>query len=131
MAAVAPRCQVMRLVCDHQVERCVFGRRQDFGTLDQIDRRNHDWVDGPRIDAGRECRLAALNRRVIEHRGDDAEPLTQLERPRVTQSDRTQDQGAIDQSARSEFGQDQAGLNRLAQANFVREQHAGGAAQDG
>ena len=120
----------MRLVCDQQVERRVFRRGQNLGALDQIDRGNHHGMDGPRIDAGRELRSAALDRLVVEYDRDDAEPMAQLERPRVTQSRGTQDQGAIDQAAHLQLGQDQAGLNRLAQADRISQQHARGATED-
>ncbi len=85
----------------------------------------------PWVDASRQRLEAGRNRCLIEHGRDDGESIAELVSPRLAQPRGTQDQRAIDEAARPELGQDQAGLNRLAEADAVGQQYSRGAAQNG
>ena len=118
---LSPR-DAVRLVDDDDVPWAGGDGPQDLRPLDVVHRRNRGGERRPRVDANRQCRCQPSQHTPVDWGGADFEAPGQLVRPLFAQPRRRQNQHAVDRVSRQKLGHDQACLDRLAEADFVREQ---------
>ena len=114
--------RLMRFVDDQHIPRLRVRPAKHFGLLEEVDRRDRDWLDGPRVDVERQGIGQRRERCRIDHRRADVESTEQLVSPLVAQACRRHDERAVAPAALKQFCQHQAGLNRLAEPDFVGQQ---------
>ena len=95
---------------------------QHFGLLEEVDRRNGDRLDGPRIHVERQRVGQRRERCRVDDGRANVESVQQLVGPLLAQPRRRDDERALAPAALVQFRQHQPGLNRLAEADFVGEQ---------
>ena len=120
----------VRFVDDDDVPWAGGDGGQHLGPLDVVHRRNRRRQRRPRVDPNRQRRRQPPEHTPVDCRRGDGEALRQLVRPLLAQARRREDQDACDRAARQKLGDDQAGLNRFAEADFVREQQPRSAPAD-
>jgi hypothetical protein len=121
--------EAMRLVHHHEVDagrHCLL--RQLRARDQRLQRDDHAAVHVERIEVGAEVARDVRQPVVVEKDEDLVVLPPQLAEPLHGQRLRRDDQGSLDAPGADEAIQDQAGLDRLAQADFVREEPAHGVA---
>ena len=107
--------QVVGLVDDHHVPLAGQDRRAVRLALGRVDRGDHAVESRPGL------RPLLAERRVVVADQLDRELPAHLPLPLLDERRRHQDQDRADQAADHQLGEDQAGLDRLAQADLVAE----------
>ena len=123
VVALRVRRHTVRFVHDHDVPAARERRRQHLRTLHVVDRCDRDRHGRPRVDAHGQLRRAASGLAHVDERGVDAESVAELPGPLLAQTGRGENEHAIRGASRHELGHDQAGLNRLSEADFIRDEH--------
>jgi hypothetical protein len=114
----------MRLVDDECVPSAGCDGRQHFRALDVIRRRHGHRLCRPRVHAERQRRGQLAQPLSVDARSLDAEARLQLVNPLVAESRGREHEHALDPASTEQLAEDQAGLNGLAEPDFVGEQDA-------
>jgi hypothetical protein len=119
---IGARRQVMRFVHDEHIERGRIESGPHFRALDEIDRGDDEWRRVPGVDARGKGREGGRERHAVEDRCVQPESLAHFGGPLFAQRRRRQHQYAAREPVRQQFRDDQQRLNRLAEADVIREQ---------
>ena len=122
--AIAPARHGVRFIDDERIPHDRLERARHFRPLDEVERDDADALELPRIRAARQPCHVARERGGVHERRVETEPMLELGDPLVAQARRRQHERATRQPARRQLRQDQARLDRLAEAHVVGQQHA-------
>ena len=125
LVPVAVAREAVRFVDDDDVPRAGGDRRQDVRALDVVHRHDRDRPGRPRVDAVGQRADPPGDGSKIDDLGREVEAFRQLVGPLFAQSGRRDDQHAVGRAARPQLSDRQARLDRLAQADLVRQQDDG------
>ena len=121
MAVRARRGRVC-LVDDQRVPCAADDSGEHLGPLHVVCRGHHDRVRRPGIDADRQLRQALPHLTRVQHDGVERESFLELVDPLVPETGRRDDEHLVGRAARSQLGDDQPGLDRLAKADLVGDE---------
>ena len=121
----------VRLVDHHQVPHLRLQRSSDVGALEEVERSQVDARRGPGQDVGRQIGDAAAQPGRVGGRAGNRKAPRQFVDPLPAQARRDGDQDPAAGLAAKQVGDDPAGLDGLAEPDFVGEQDAARATRDG
>jgi hypothetical protein len=120
-------------VCDHvgliqndQIPNDGCHAPERFGSLDEIDRSNSDFVEQPRIGAGWQQRAPAAQQKRVDNRGGNAKSGVELLLPLLAKSRGCEKKRPFCETTLAKLGEKQSGLNRFAQTHLIRQEDATG-----
>jgi hypothetical protein len=119
----------VRLVHDQEIPDVPTERRSDVGALQEVHRAEIDIRRRPRAHASGKIGDPASQPPAVDGERPDVEPGGQLVAPLPAKAGRHRDEDPRRVLARQQIGGDPAGLDRLAQTDFVGEEHARDAAR--